>query len=163
VKKYLFILLAFAVYNTHAQIEAGLLFGLSQGTTAEIHAISRMEEGQMRYNTDTPEIFTFNGTVWIKSSNTNWLQSGNTSENGSFLGSTNDVAINFRPHKFTLLQFGRRQTLGLTHTGGSTSISIVKQVINFQLKENDMLAWTCRTVSGSSRLSYASLTFEFGY
>ena len=48
-----------------AQIEAGLLLGLTKATTTEMNNITGMEEGQVIYNTDTKSIHYFNGTNWI--------------------------------------------------------------------------------------------------
>jgi hypothetical protein len=51
-----------------AQIESGLLFGLTNGTTAEINAVTNMEKGAMVYNTDINEVYVYNGSVWVSSS-----------------------------------------------------------------------------------------------
>ena len=64
----------------------------------------------------------------------------------------------------SVLRGGSYTSIGTyTITTGSTVISIESHTVNFQLQENDMLVWACRTVGGANRLSYASLTFEFGY
>ena len=107
------ILLFFANFS-FAQIESGLLFSLTKGTSAEISAITGMEEGQMLYNTDTQELLFYNGTSWLNSSSTGWTFNGNTPANDSFLGSTNDVAMEIRANNIAVLETGRRQTLGLT-------------------------------------------------
>ncbi|MFS4469526.1 hypothetical protein [Maribacter sp. 2210JD10-5] len=52
-----------------AQIEAGLLLGLTKATTVEMNTISGMEEGQVLYNTDTNSIHFFNGTNWVDQTN----------------------------------------------------------------------------------------------
>ncbi|PIF00320.1 MAG: hypothetical protein CR994_05985 [Maribacter sp.] len=111
----LFTLLLFTGFS-FGQIESGLLFGLTKGNSAEINTITGMEEGQMVYNTDTREVMVFDGSSWMKTSNSNWLQNGNTSSNGSFLGTTNDVGMDIRSNNISILQFGRRQTLGLTQS-----------------------------------------------
>lgn len=92
----------------------GLLFGLTKGTTSQINAISDMEEGQLIYNSDTHQVMLYDGTQWVNTANSNWLNSGNTVSTGDFLGSTNDVAMDIRSNAISILQFGRRQTLGLT-------------------------------------------------
>lgn len=50
-----------------------------------------------------------------------------------------------------------------TISGGSTSITMHSQNVNFSLLKEDLLVWACRTNGGSNELSYASLTFEFEY
>ena len=115
-KPIVFILILFVTGFSFGQIEAGLLFGLTKGTTSEISSLTGMEEGQMLYNTDTQEIYVYDGSAWVKTSNSNWLSSGNTLSTGSFLGATNDVGMDIRSNNISLLQFGRRQTLGLTQT-----------------------------------------------
>ncbi|WP_273272945.1 hypothetical protein [Maribacter polysiphoniae] len=115
-KQFLLFTLLLITGFSYGQIESGLLFGLTKGTTAEINAISGMEEGQMLYNTDTQEIYFYDGSSWVKTANSNWLQNGNTSSNGSFLGTTNDVAMDIKSNNISMLQFGRRQTLGLTQS-----------------------------------------------
>ncbi len=103
----------FATTLMQAQIESGLLFGLTKATSSEISAITGMEEGQMLYNTDTKELFVYNGTTWITSANSNWLNTGNVVNPGAFLGSTNDIGMEIRSNNTSVLQVGRRQTLGL--------------------------------------------------
>ncbi|MBQ4916125.1 hypothetical protein J8L85_16850 [Maribacter sp. MMG018] len=115
-KQFLLFTLLLITGFTYGQIESGLLFGLTKGTTAEINAITGMEEGQMLYNTDNQEIYVYDGSSWIKTSNSNWLQNGNSASSGSFLGTTNDVGMDIKSNNISLLQFGRRQTLGLTQS-----------------------------------------------
>ncbi|SDL98032.1 hypothetical protein [Kriegella aquimaris] len=64
----------------------------------------------------------------------------------------------------SVLRGGSYTSIGTyTITTGSTVISIESHTVNFQLQENDLLVWACRTVGGANRQSYTSLTFEFGY
>nr|MBC7612052.1 collagen-like protein [Pseudopedobacter sp.] len=52
-----------------------------------------------------------------EASATNWLIGGNSNATGtSFLGNTNDVAMNIKSNNWTMMQLGRRQTLGLTQS-----------------------------------------------
>tara|TARA_R110000765_G_scaffold238440_1_gene341112 strand:+ start:336 stop:1349 length:1014 start_codon:yes stop_codon:yes gene_type:complete len=100
--------------SSFSQIESGLLFGLTKGTTSEINAIIGMEEGQILYNSDTKALLVYNGNTWVNTENSNWLLNGNTTSNGTFLGTTNDVFMDMRSNNTSMLQLGRRQTLGLT-------------------------------------------------
>ncbi len=115
-KNFLKILIILITSLSYSQIDSGLLLGLTQATTAEINAITGMEEGQTLYNTDTKEIMVFNGSNWITSSNSNWLLNGNVSSAGSFLGTTNDIGMEIRSNNIGVVQFGKRQTLGLTQS-----------------------------------------------
>jgi len=64
-KKLLLITGLFYTILVSSQIDSGLLFGLTNATTAEMNAITGMAIGQMLYNTDTHEIFTYDGTNWV--------------------------------------------------------------------------------------------------
>jgi hypothetical protein len=114
--KKLFPYLLFIVLTNSAfsQIESGLLFGLTKGTTSEINAITGMEEGQVLYNSDTKALLVYNGSTWVNTENSNWSLNGNATSNGTFLGTTNDVFMDLQSNNTSMLQLGRRQTLGLT-------------------------------------------------
>ncbi len=66
------------------------------------------------------QILKFNGTNWApatEAATSNWLVNGNTNATtASFLGTTNDVAMRIRSNNIPMLEFGRRQTLGLTQS-----------------------------------------------
>nr|WP_298794554.1 hypothetical protein [uncultured Allomuricauda sp.] len=116
---------------SYSQIEAGLLFTLNTGTTSEINAITGMQQGQMLFNTDTRQMLVFNGANWVTNSNSNWLLNGNVGGSGSFLGTTNDVSMDIRSNNVSMLEFGRRQTLGLVqnyldYTDGNQYITYLK-------------------------------------
>lgn len=131
--KKVFAILSFVltVHVSYCQIEAGLLFTLNSGTTSEINAITGMQQGQMLFNTDTRQMLVFNGTNWVTSSNSNWQLTGNVGSNGSFLGTTNDISMDIRSNNVSMLEFGRRQTLGLVqnyldYTDGDQYLTYVK-------------------------------------
>ncbi|NAS30859.1 hypothetical protein GTQ40_07750 [Flavobacteriaceae bacterium R38] len=83
-------------------------------------------ESLLVYNTSsladvTPGYYFWNGTNWSKltdsSSALEWTLNGNSNTTAAnFLGTTNDVRMEIRSNNFPLLQFGRRQTLGLTQS-----------------------------------------------
>lgn len=112
-KKFLICLSLCLVQIGYSQIEAGLLLGLTEATATEINNLTGMAEGQMLYNTDTKEVMIYNGLQWVSTSNSNWLNSGNTLSAGAYLGSNNDFPMELRSNGISLLQIGRRQTLGL--------------------------------------------------
>ncbi len=120
------------IYNlSYSQIEAGLLFSLTTGNTSEINAITGMQEGQMLYNSQTDEVFVYNGNNWVTPANSNWLLNGNVGSNGSFLGTTNDVVMDIRSNNTSVLQAGRRATLGLVqnfrdYTDGNQYITYLR-------------------------------------
>uniref|UniRef100_UPI003B503B3B hypothetical protein n=1 Tax=Flagellimonas sp. TaxID=2058762 RepID=UPI003B503B3B len=131
--KKVFTLLIFALTLnvSYTQIEAGLLFSLTTASTLEINSITGMQQGQMLFNTDTRELFIFNGSNWVTTTNSNWLLTGNVGSAGSFLGTTNDVSMNIRSNNVSMLEFGRRQTLGLVqnyldYTDGNQYLTYVK-------------------------------------
>jgi hypothetical protein len=112
--KKIILLLLFVYGQVYGQIESGLLLGLTTGTTAEINATTGIQEGQMLYNSDTDQVMVFDGSAWVTTANANWLSSGNVLGTGDFLGSTNDVIMDLKSNATSVLQFGRRQSLGLT-------------------------------------------------
>lgn len=59
---------------------------------------------------------TATGTSWINNAAANnWLLTGNSATTASnFLGTTDDVKMQIRSNNISMLEFGRRQTLGLT-------------------------------------------------
>lgn len=103
-----------SVSLSFSQIESGLLLGLTTATTSEINAITGMAEGQMLYNSDSNAVYIYNGNSWVPTSNSNWDMNGNTANTTAFLGTINDVSMKLKSNNITILQFGRRQTLGLT-------------------------------------------------
>ena len=115
-KKIILCLLLFSIQFGYSQIEAGLLLGLTEATTTEINDLKGMAEGQMLYNTDSKEVMIYDGSQWISTSNSNWLSTGNTLSSTDFLGSNNDVSLDLRSNGVSLLEFGRRQTLGLVES-----------------------------------------------
>ena len=63
------------------------------------------------------QVLAWNGTTWIPSNQagaSNWLLTGNSNATAAnFLGTINDVPMSINSNNTTMLQFGRRQTLGL--------------------------------------------------
>lgn len=63
------------------------------------------------------QVLAWNGTTWLPSNqagDSNWLLTGNSNVTSSnFLGTINDVPMSINSNNTTMLQFGRRQTLGL--------------------------------------------------
>ncbi len=122
----------FACLGVSAQIDPNLVLGLTQATTAEMNGIVGPYEGSLLYNTDDKNVYVYNGAAWVKSSNDNWLLTGNAATAGtSFLGTTNDVAMDIRSNNTSMLQFGRRQTLGLVqgypdYTDGNQYLTYVR-------------------------------------
>jgi len=115
-KKYLFFLFSLCYLLVQAQIDAGSVMGLpTANTTAEMNAITTAPAGSILYNLEENRIFVFDGTIWGFTSAENWLVTGNTGlPSTSFLGHQDDVRMEIRSNNLPLLQFGRRQTLGLT-------------------------------------------------
>jgi len=118
-KKYLtIVLLCLGLHAGVAQIDANLLLGLTNVTEAEMNTIQNPNTGSMLFNTTRGSIFGFNGTNWdeVLSAGVGWNSNGNTNinPNTDFLGTIDDVKMEIRSNNLPMLQFGRRQTLGLT-------------------------------------------------
>lgn len=59
----------------------------------------------------------WDGTAWVNSTSNNWLTTGNLGTTASnFLGTIDDIRMQIRSNNIPLLEFGRRQTLGLTQS-----------------------------------------------
>ena len=63
------------------------------------------------------QVLTWNGTAWVpanQAGSSNWLLTGNSNAtSANFLGTINDVPMSIRSNNTSMLEFGRRQTLGL--------------------------------------------------
>ncbi|MCH2035304.1 MAG: PA14 domain-containing protein [Tenacibaculum sp.] len=91
--------------------------GFPSGTTAQINATVNPVEGTMAYSSDQKLLYYYNGTNWVSPSGANWLLNGNASSTTSnFLGTIDDVRMQIRSNNLPILEFGRRQTLGLTQS-----------------------------------------------
>ncbi|WP_103866682.1 hypothetical protein [Aquimarina sp. I32.4] len=101
-----------------SQIDEFSVMGLPTATTStEMNAVTAASIGSMLYNIEESKVFVFDGTTWVSTSNDNWLIDGNTGlPSSSFLGHIDDVKMEIRSNNLPLLQFGRRQTLGLVQT-----------------------------------------------
>lgn len=113
----MFVLIASYQY-AWTQIDANSVMGLpTAATNAEMNAITTAATGSILYNLQENKIYVFDGTNWVSTSNDNWLVTGNNGlPSTSFLGHTDDVRMEIRSNNLPLLQFGRRQTLGLVQT-----------------------------------------------
>ncbi len=118
-KKLLLFLLIIAPLTIFSQIDEDSVMGLpTAATTLEMNGVTTAATGSILYNLEVGSIFVFDGTNWVATSNDNWLVTGNNGlPTTSFLGHIDDVAMEIRSNNLPLLQFGRRQTLGLTVLG----------------------------------------------
>jgi len=92
-KTVLRILFVSIIYSgAYAQIDPGLLIGLTNATNAEMLAIISPNTGSVLYNTDDKAIYQYNGTAWamVGSSSNKWNTLGNTgtTEAINFVGTT---------------------------------------------------------------------------
>jgi hypothetical protein len=78
--------------GTFAQIDPGLLLGLTNATTTEMNAIASPITGSILYNTTNSAVYQYNGTSWVMvgGSSNDWTTQGNTgtSELTNFVGTT---------------------------------------------------------------------------
>jgi hypothetical protein len=100
-----------------SQIDGNLLLGLTNVTDNELETIVNAPIGSLAYNTTKNALVTFSGSSWTEtlSSGVGWNINGNNNvdSNTEFLGTINDVKMEIRSNNLPMLQFGRRQTLGL--------------------------------------------------
>jgi hypothetical protein len=87
------ILFSMLIYSgALAQIDPGLLIGLTNATTVEMNTIVSPITGSILYNTTDNAIYQYNGASWVRtgSSSSNWGMLGNTgtSESLNFIGTT---------------------------------------------------------------------------
>ncbi|WP_024772778.1 hypothetical protein [Aquimarina macrocephali] len=115
-KKTLLIILLILPGIIFSQIDEFSVMGLPTATTnVEMNGVTAAATGSILYNLEESKIFVFDGTNWVATTNDNWLIDGNTGlPTTSFLGHIDDVKMEIRSNNLPLLQFGRRQTLGLT-------------------------------------------------
>ncbi|PKV49779.1 hypothetical protein ATE84_1816 [Aquimarina sp. MAR_2010_214] len=115
-KKTVLILLLILPRIIFSQIDEFSVMGLpTAATNVEMNGVTAAATGAILYNLEESKIFVFDGTNWVSTTNDNWLVDGNTGLPAtSFLGHTDDVKMEIRSNNLPLLQFGRRQTLGLT-------------------------------------------------
>lgn len=115
-KKTLLIILIILPGIIFSQIDEFSVMGLpTAATNVEMNGVTAAATGSILYNLEESKIFVFDGTNWVATTNDNWLVDGNTGlATTSFLGHIDDVKMEIRSNNLPLLQFGRRQTLGLT-------------------------------------------------
>ncbi len=117
--KYLNLFLLFFAVTGFAQLDANsYTMGLPKvATTAEMNSMTGAQEGAMLYNEELQGIYIFNGANWGSASKTDWLITGNLdADDSNFLGTIDDVKMQIRSNNLPMLEFGRRQTLGLVQT-----------------------------------------------
>ncbi|MCH2035305.1 MAG: hypothetical protein MK202_17485 [Tenacibaculum sp.] len=117
-KNTLILIVSLLSLNLYSQVFPSTpVSGFPSGTTAQINATLNPVEGTIAYSTDQKILYYYNGTNWISTSGANWLLSGNAGITSSnFLGTIDDVRMQIRSNNIPILEFGRRQTLGLTQT-----------------------------------------------
>ncbi|MGB5646976.1 hypothetical protein [Muriicola sp.] len=78
--------------GTFAQIDPGLLLGLTNATTTEMNAIASPVTGSILYNTTNSAVYQYNGASWVMvgGATNSWTAQGNTgiSELTDFVGTT---------------------------------------------------------------------------
>lgn len=120
----------------NAQIEAGLLLGLINASTAEMNALTGVETGAILYNTTEDAVYQYNGSNWsnVASAGVNLATQNLTQDsetrtydiNGQNLGLTNGkVGIGNSTPNSTL------------QVSGSVSMPIRTTAVNTTLGDND--------------------------
>jgi len=64
-KKYILLSITLLIgLVVNAQLDSGLLVGLTTGTTTDINATTDVAQGALVFNTDTNQVYVFDGTSW---------------------------------------------------------------------------------------------------
>ncbi len=102
------------------------------------------------------QILKYNGTQWLPSveaAASNWLITGNSNTTSSnFLGTTNDVLMSIRSNNTSMLEVGRRQTVGL-YDSSSTGL--------FPYNQPDASVTYVRGTGGVSALQFEASGASF--
>ncbi len=120
-KQVIHIIICFTVLTTSssltAQIDGGLLLGLTNATTTEMNTVSNPIKGSLLYNTTEKSVFQYNGSAWEKvdGSTNAWNITGNsgTTPTTNFLGTLDAKDVVFKSNgveKLRLIQ-NKRQIL----------------------------------------------------
>ena len=64
--RYLIILFFLVSISSVAQIEPGLLLGLTNATTVEMNAVTTAATGSLLYNTTEGRLYMFDGSSWVR-------------------------------------------------------------------------------------------------
>lgn len=101
-----------------AQINPNTLMGMPKiDTIANLATVTSPTAGLMVYVEEDGKVYVYNGnsSSWESTSGSNWEFDGNAgTTTADFLGTTDDVRMQIRSNDLPILEFGRRQTLGLT-------------------------------------------------
>ncbi|APQ16511.1 hypothetical protein [Maribacter hydrothermalis] len=110
--------ISFLVVTTvsNAQLEPGLLFGLTNATTSEINAVTTAEIGTMVYNTDVKEIYVFDGTSWASNSQPNVYMGVLTITS---TGIINVTGIPFQPSQISFTAHANIEALNIDSDNGT--------------------------------------------
>jgi len=86
---------------TNAQIDANSLMGLPMGTTAEILAITPLEEGIVAYSSDEDVLYTYTSSLgWVKANNQNLATENLTQDAETRTYDMNGEDLNFNNGSF---------------------------------------------------------------
>jgi len=115
----IFLLYLFFSISISAQVTDGnYLLQLAKVSTSDLPLITTPITGSLVYNITDKAVYDYDGTSWnrLKPISTSWNTIGNTGTNAanSFLGTIDNIKMEIRSNNLPILQFGLRQTLGLT-------------------------------------------------
>ncbi|PHN92974.1 hypothetical protein CSC80_12690 [Maribacter sp. 6B07] len=100
----------------NAQLESGLLLGLTNATTADINATTDAAKGSLVFNTDTNQVYVFDGTSW----NQMWQK---TTYTGTFRisgsGTLSVSGIPFQPTSVSFVAYANVEDFNLDSDNGT--------------------------------------------
>lgn len=101
---------------TNAQLDSGLLVGLTTGTTSEINATTTAAQGALVFNTDDNKVYVFDGSSW------NTMERKNTYA-GTFritgTGAITITGIPFQPTSITFSAYANVEDYNLDADNGT--------------------------------------------
>jgi len=115
-KKLLFYIFLWSFAFSNAQLDGGLLMGLTNATTAEMNATTNPIEGSLVYNSDESELYVYDGTQW-KSTASSEVYLGFLIINRT--GNINVTGLPFRPSQVSFAAHANIESLNIDSDNGS--------------------------------------------
>jgi len=101
---------------SNAQLESGLLLGLTNATTTDINATTDAAKGSLVFNTDTNQVYVFDGTSWNQmGQKTTYTGTFRISESGTLSVS----GIPFQPTSVSFVAYANVEDFNLDSDNGT--------------------------------------------
>ena len=100
----------------NAQLESGLLLGLTNATTADINATTDAATGSLVFNTDTNQVYVFDGTSWSQMGQKN-TYTGTFRISGT--GAVSVSGIPFQPSSVSFVAYANIEDFDINADNGT--------------------------------------------